>query len=182
METDLTKYVYEKMIDEASNYQWRIVFDTHKRALEIYFIIAIETEQDQYVQDVNGHVNQSELLQFEEILCFYDKNEQRIVPNNYLYAVPFDLKEGLEESFVDAVLKQLNILISNTRSQLRNFLLDDSQKEFTMQWNDVNMNSTLETMRKTNRYSTNRLTFTEDEEQSLVEQFKEEQHDGLERI
>ena len=57
MEKDITKYVHEKMMREANNYQWRIVLDSHKRALEIYFVITVDTEAERFVQDINGQVN-----------------------------------------------------------------------------------------------------------------------------
>lgn len=182
MATDLTNYVYEKMLTNAQNYQWRMVFDSHKHALEIYFVLETEIETDRYMQDVNGNVNHSGHLQFEEVVCFYDKNYQRIVPANYLYAYPFDPENGIEQVEVEAFLKQLNIQISNAHSRLRQFVLDDSQTEFAMSWNELNMKNTVETMRKTARYEANKLTFVNEEETSLVDQFKEEQHDGLERI
>lgn len=182
METDLTAYVYKKMLLEAKNYQWRIVFDSHKQALEIYFVVSLEAEEAKYVQDINGKVNRSELLQFENIACFYNEKENRIVPSNYLYAVPFNPEEGIDQGIVDAFLKQQHILVSGTRGQLREFLLDDQQKEFSMQWNASYAANTIDTMQKTNRYSVNKLTFNGEEDHSLVDQFKEEQHDGLERI
>jgi hypothetical protein len=181
METDLIKYIYEKMLAEAKNYQWKMIFDRHKHALEIYFTISLELNKEQYVQDINGNVNDSNLLQFEEVVCFYDINEQRVLPENYVYAVPFNPDTGIEQGEVDAFLKQLNIQISHARNQLREFLLDEGQEVFTMEWNEKNMDNTLATMRETNRYSTNLLTFLR-ENQSIVNQFKEEQHDGLERI
>ena len=90
MESDLTEYIYKKMLDEAKSYQWRIVFDSDKHAVEIYFIVALEAAEGEYVQDINGHVNRSKQVQFEEVVCFYDEKNQRILPSNYLYALPFD--------------------------------------------------------------------------------------------
>jgi hypothetical protein len=182
MATDLTKYIYEKMLADAKNYQWRMVFDTHKHALEIYFVLAVETEDERYVQDVTGNVNHSGELQFEEVICFYDQTIQRIVPENYLYAIPFDVEVGIEQVKVDAILKQLNIQISNGQSRLREFIIDDSQQEFVMVWNEQNMKNTVETLQETGRYSEESLTFLKEEDGSLVDQFKEEQHDGLERV
>ncbi len=182
MSNDLTMYVYEKMLDEAKGYQWRMVYDSYKQALEIYFVVSLETENPNYVQDVNGQVNRTEHLQFEEVACFYNQEENKIVPENYLYAVPFDSNLGIEKGTVDAYLKQQHILISGTRSQLRKFLLDDRQKEFSMEWNEVYVANSIQTMINTNRYEKDKLFFTNEEEESLVDQFKEDQHDGLERI
>lgn len=182
METDLTKYVYEKMLAEANNYQWRVIFDSHKHALEIYFVLEVDIEENRYVQDINGNVNHSGHVQFEEVVCFYDKANQRIVPENYLYAVPFDLEAGIDQVEVDAFLKQLNIQVSNAQTRMREFILDDSQETFEMIWNEHNMNNTVDTMLKTGRYLDKKLTFLKEKSGSIVDQFKEEQHDGLERI
>ncbi len=182
MSKDLASYVYEKMLAEAKNYQWRLVFDSHKQALEIYFVIALKAEEAKYVQDVNGSVNRSELLQYEHVACFYNADENRIVPGNYLYAVPFNPNEGIAKGIVDAYLKQQHILVSSVHGQLREFLLDDSQKEFTMEWNEKYVTDTINTMKETNRYASEKVSFVGKEDESLVEQFKEGQHDGLERI
>lgn len=182
MEKDLTKYVHEKMMREAKNYQWRIILDSHKRALEIYFVITVDTEAERFVQDINGQVNKTNILQFEDVVCFYDETNHRLLPQNYFNAIPFHPEEGIDEGLVDAFLKQLNIVVSGSFIKLREFLLDDSQDAFELQWNEMNMQKTVETLKATNRYSTNKRTFTADNEKSIVEQFKEDQEDGVERV
>jgi hypothetical protein len=132
---------------------------------------------------VNGEINDPGVIHFEEVVCFYDEDASKILPNNYLYAVPVNVKEGIEEGYVDAFLKQLNITLGKTNSQLRKFLEDGSENEFMLTWNELNMHSTIKTMQQTGRYSTKRLTLLkEEEDQSIVDQFKEDTHDGLERI
>lgn len=182
VETDLTHYIYEKMLDHAKNYQWRIVADSHKNALELYFVISLENETSQYVQDINGQVNEKSLIQFEDVICLYDESSNRIEPKNYLYALPFNVDDGIDEGLVDALLKQLNILVAGAKSQIREFLLDASQDEFTLEWHNVNFKNTIETLKDTNNYSMNRLTFEKQDNKSLVDQFKEENHNGVERI
>lgn len=182
VETDLTSYVYENMLEHAKNYQWRIVYDSYKRALEVYFVISFEQDTNQSVQDVNGQVNRSNLIQLEDVICFYDENNHRVVSKNYLYALPFNVEEGIEEGHVDALLKQLNIIIASAPSQMRDFLLDVNQDEFVLEWHEVNYKNTIATLKNTNHYAINRLTFEEQDNQSLVDQFKEGTHDGVERI
>lgn len=182
METDLTSYVYKNMLENANNYQWRIVYDSHKRALEVYFVISFEQDTNQSVQDVNGQVNRSNLIQLEDVICFYDENNHHIVSKNYLYALPFNVEDGIEEGHVDALLKQLNIIIASAPSQMRDFLLDANQDEFALEWHEVNYKNTIATLKNTKHYAINRLTFEEQDNQSLVDQFKEGTHDGVERI
>lgn len=182
MENDLIEYVHKKMITDGKNYQWRIVFDSHKNALEIYFTFSLETEKKHYVQDINGRVNRNNLLQFEDVVCLYDEKNHLLVPESYLCAVPFDVKKGIEEGKIDALLKQLNIVVSGAKAQLREFLSDPNQNEFSLIWSEQNFQRTIETLKSTNHYSTKRRTIQTQEDKNLVEQFKEEQYDGVERI
>ncbi|MEY8291144.1 DUF3013 family protein [Carnobacteriaceae bacterium 52-44] len=182
MDTDLSKYIYKTMLEKSTHYQWRIVIDSSKRALEIYFTVSLDIPPEQYVQDVNARVNESEQLNFEDVVCFYDEANNKIVPSNYLIAVPINLKEGVEEGYVDAFIKQLNIVASSAVGQIREYLADESRSEFSLIWNEQNMKNTVQTMRKTSNYSSNKLTLVTEEEESLVEQFKEDEDDGMERV
>lgn len=182
MERDLTQYVQSKMLQEAKNYRWQLILDSHKRALEIYFVITIELDNEHYVQDINGRVNDKHVIQFEDVVCFYDEDDHRLLPENYLKAIPFNPEKGIDEGLVDAFLKQLNIIIASAFSQLREFLIDGSQNEFNLQWNDTNLQQTIATLKNTNRYSINKLTFTSDKDQSIVEQFKGDDDVGVERV
>ena len=182
MTKNLAKYIYKKMLNEPRNYQWRVVIDEGKGAVEIYFVLTLELKAHENVQDINAQVNKEDTLYFEDVVCFYDKENTKIVPENYLYAVPLDAEVGIERGYVDAFLKQLNIVASNGRSQLRKFFAEESQQEFSLNWNEENMKNTVRTMRKTKKYSKEILDFSTNEEQSLVDQFKEEQYDGMERV
>lgn len=182
MNEDLSSYIYQKLTEEPQNYQWRIVSDSHKGAIEIYLAIRLEVGPKEYVQDITAQVNEQGVIYFEELVCFYNQLDHKILTKNYLRAVPVDPVEGIEAGYVDAFLKQLNIIFSTAKSDLRLFLEEDDLKEFSLDWNEENMENTIETLKKTNHYSRKRLIFSDEEEQSLVDQFKGENYDGLERI
>lgn len=182
VETDLTQYIYEKMLSHTKNYQWRIVADSHKNALELYFVVSIENTTGQYVQDVNGQVNENNLIQFEDVICIYDETNNRIEPENYLYALPFNVEVGIEKGHVDALLKQLNIIVAGAKSKVREFLLDASQDEFSLEWHELNFKNTIDTLKNTNNYSMDRLIVEKQDDKSFVDQFKEDNHNGVERI
>ncbi len=182
MDLDLGEYIYAQLLDEAKHYRWRVVLDSEKRAIEIYFAVHVEVDENQYVQDLNAAVNNAETFYFEEVVCFYDETNLKVVPNNYLEAVPVDPAIGVEKGYIDAFIKHLNILASNAMSGLRIFLRDDSKTEFSLSWDRENMNNTIETMKNTNHYSTEYISFFEEEDESLIKQFKEDKNDGVERI
>lgn len=179
---ELSNYIYDKMIQETRNYQWRVISDSHKGAIEIYLAIEVEVGANQFVQDVTGQVNAEGVIFFEEVVCFYDRTNNKIVKNNYLNAIPVDPAQGIEAGYVDAFLKQLNIRISTAKNELRSFLSEKEKKEFSLTWNEENMKNTVETMKRTNNYSQKKLIFSAMDEKSLVEKFKGESYDGLERI
>ena len=182
MAGELSTYLHQEMIKESRNYQWRIVSDSHKGAIEIYLAISIDVAPNQFVQDVNAQVNLPGEIIFEEVVCFYDQTNNKIIKENYLCAIPLDPVVGVEEGYVDAFIKQLNITFSTAKSQLRIFLESEEEKEFSLKWNKENMDNTVETMKQTNNYSRKQLIFSTAKERSLVDQFKGEKYDGMERI
>lgn len=179
---ELSTYLHQEMIKESRNYQWRIVSDSHKGAIEIYLAVSIDPAPNQFVQDINAQVNVPGKIYFEEVVCFYDQTNNKIIKENYLCAIPLDPVAGVEAGYVDAFLKQLNITFSTAKSQLRIFLEREEEKEFSLTWNQENMENTVETMKQTNHYSREQLIFSTDKERSLVDQFKGDQYDGMERI
>lgn len=182
MSVDLGSYLYKNMLEKATYYQWKIIVDRSKRALEIYFTISLDIPDEQFVQDTNANVNESGQLNFEDVVCFYDEVNNKIVPQNYLVAIPLNINKGVEQGYVDAFIKQLNIIVSNANGQIREYLADESQKEFSLVWSEQNMENTIHTMQKTENYQTNILTVEFEEKMSLIDQFKEENNGGMERV
>ncbi len=182
MDLELSEYIYKKLLNEAKHYRWKIVLDSHKKAVEIYFVVHIDVEENQHVQDINATVNDSGKLYFEEVVCFYDETSTNIVPINYLKAIPLDPVIGIEKGFVDAFLKHLNILASDAISGLRLFLNDETRTEFSLTWDTQNMENTITTMKNTNHYSIDHIPFQTQEDESIIEKFKEDQNGGVERI
>lgn len=179
---ELSTYLHQEMIKESRNYQWRIVSDSYKGAIELYIAVSVDLTPNQFVQDINAQVNSPGEIYFEEVVCFYDQTNNKVITENYLCAIPLDPVVGVEAGYVDAFLKQLNITFSTAKSQLRLYLESDTEKEFQLQWHEENMENTVNTMKRTNHYSREQLIFSTVKEKSLVEQFKEEKYDGMERI
>ena len=119
MKEELGEYIHEKLIEEAKHYQWKIIMDSSKSALEIYFTVSLDIDENHYVQDGNATINDSGKLIFEEVLCFYDEMNSKIAPSNYLIAIPLNPAVGIEQGYVDAVMKQLNIIASSAIGDLR---------------------------------------------------------------
>ncbi len=110
MDGELSTYIYDKLTESSQNYQWRIVSDSHKGAVEIYLAVRLEVAPKEFVQDITAQVNDEGVIYFEEVVCFYDQTDNKIITDNYLRAIPVDPVQGVEAGYVDAFLKQLNII------------------------------------------------------------------------
>lgn len=73
---------------------------------------------------------------------------------DYLVAIPFDSKKGIEKGLIDAVIKQLRIVMTEGQSDLLDFATDPTIETFELNWNEADFKGTLETYRETGRYNT----------------------------
>lgn len=183
MEQDLASYIDSQIKVMYPIFQWRVVKDTKKQLVEVHFTFTVEVDDSVQVQDVLGQTNDQGYIQFEDVVCFYDPAFSHIQPQNYLEAVAFDSEEGLEKGYVDAFLKQLNIVTTEGSFKLKDFIEDLSAESFELQWSERNLQGTIETMKALGRYEDEKIYMNLDEEESLIEQLtKDGQHDGVERI
>lgn len=183
MEKDLASYIDAQIKVMYPIFQWRVVKDTKKQLVEVYFTFTVEVDDTVQVQDTIGQTNDQGYIQFEDVVCFYDPAFSHIQPHNYLKAVSVDSEEGIEKGFVDAFLKQLNIVTTEGASELKDFITDLSAETFELEWSDRNLEGTVETMKATGRYEEEKIYMNLDEEETLIEQLtKDGQHDGVERI
>lgn len=183
MGKDLASYIDSQIKEMRPVFQWRVVKDTKKRLVEIYFTFMVKVENSVQVQDMLGRTNDQGYIQFEDVLCFYDPAYSHIQPKNYLHAVSFDSYAGIEKGFVDALLKQLNIVTTSGISDLKEFVENVTAGEFELKWNNRNLEATIETMKAIKRYDEEKICMNLEEEESLIDQLtKDGQHDGVERI
>lgn len=183
MDKDLAEYIDSQIKAMYPIFQWRVVKDTQKRLIEIYFTFTVEVSDSVQVQDVLGQTNTQGYIQFEDVVCFYDPAYSHIQPQNYLQAVEIDNDEGIEKGYVDAFLKQLNIVTTEGASDLQDFIEDLGAEEFELHWSERNLEGTIATMKATGRYDEEKMYMNLDEEETLIDQLKKDgQNGGVERV
>lgn len=182
--THLATYINDYLKEMQPNYQWKVVQNSEQHIVEVFFTFKVDVDESIQVQDAEGKLNEPGVIQFEDVLCFYDPALSHVAPQHYLRAFEMDYQTGIEKGFVDAVLRHLNIVVTQGSAALRDFAVDDTAGEFQLEWNDRNLNGTIETMKATNRYDPVHLQIVEDEEdKSFIEKIKgDEEDDGVERI
>lgn len=183
MDRDLASYIGAYLREMYPLFKWRVVKNMKKHLVEVYFTFQVEVDETIRVQDVLGQVNDEGVIQFEDVVCFYDPRYSHVQPQNYLQAVPLNSEAGLEKGFVDAFLKQLNIVIIEGTSMLKEFIQHASSESFELHWNERNVKGTIQTMKSTGRYNEEKIYMDLNGEESLIKQLtKDEQYDGVERV
>ena len=183
MSNDLSEYIDDELKEMLPNFKWKIVKDSRKNLIEIYITFHIETDDSHQVQDMVGKNNEPGLVQFEDVICFYDPAYAHVKPQNYLAAFSMDSHVGIEKGYVDAILRQLNYTTKKGKVELREFLADDFSDVFTLSWKESNLLNMIDTLKETGRYSEEKLLMDLDEERSFLEKLKKDDaDDGVERV
>ncbi|MER2063532.1 MAG: DUF3013 family protein [Alkalibacterium sp.] len=183
MSNDLTGYLDSELKKILPNFKWKIIQDSKKNLIEVYVTFHLKTDEKHQVQDVIGRNNEPGLVQFEDVICFYDPAYSHVKPQNYLAAFSMDSHSGIEKGYVDAILRQLNYTTKKGKAELREFLNDDFSDSFTLTWKDSNLQNMVKTLKETGRYSEEKVPMNLDDERSFIEKLKEDgANDGVERV
>ncbi|WP_208559653.1 DUF3013 family protein [Marinilactibacillus kalidii] len=183
MKSDLATYIDDELKLIYPVFQWKVVKNTKKRLIEVYVTFNVEVDDSLQVQDITGKSNMPGMIQFEDVVCFYDPAYSHVKPQNYLEAVIMDSHRGIEKGFVDAFIKYLNIVVETGITDLESFATDDVTGEFKLIWNTHDFEGSIQTMKSIQRYNEEKLQMMLDEEKSFLDQIKKDEvNGGVERI
>jgi|SRR5699024_802635 len=180
---ELAEYIDHTFTEMQPNFQWKVVKDSAKHIVETFISFKIDVPENIQVQDSEGTVNEPGILQFEDAICFYDPSISHVSPDHYLKSFIFDMKKGIEQGFVDAICKHLNIVVTQGSAEMRDFVKEPHYEQFELSWNDVNFQGTIDTFKDIGRYRHNLLQMDIQQKESLIDQLKgSKNHDDVERI
>ncbi|WP_225744118.1 DUF3013 family protein [Marinilactibacillus sp. Marseille-P9653] len=183
MKSDLATYIDDELKSIYPVFQWKVVKNTKKRLIEVYITFNVKVDESLQVQDVTGRSNMPGSIQFEDVICFYDPAYAHIKPQNYLEAVIMNSHTGIEKGYVDACIKQLNIVAEAGITELEKFALDNVSGEFRLVWSDRDLEGAVQTLKSLDRYDEEKIQMKLDEEESFIDQIKkDEANGGVERI
>lgn len=178
----LTNFIKEQLYLNRADFQWKLIQNSNKKVLELFFTFRIEPEFEEHVEDIFGQKNKAGYIQFEDALLFYDPKESITSTDQYLYAIPVATNQGVEKGMIEATLKHLILTINAGRNQLREFLRDPGQQYFELEWNEQNFLESVRLLKDTNRYDNELLDIDFEAEESLMDELKEKTNDGVERV
>ncbi|GEK89981.1 Protein of unknown function [Alkalibacterium putridalgicola] len=183
MSKDLSGYIDNELKEMLPNFKWKIVKESKKNLIELFLTFHVETDEEYQVQDMIGKNNEPGLVQFEDVICFYDPAYAHVKPQNYLASFSIDSHTGVEKGYVDAILRQLNYTTKKGKVELTEFLRDDFADSFALTWKESNLQNMIDTLKETGRYSEEKIPMNLDDEQSFLEKLKKgDANDGVERV
>lgn len=153
MEKSMIEKIHETMISMHFPCEWRVEWFKQKHMIEIAVMIPISLgNRTQKVRDRYGDTNIDADFVFEDTLLLYDVHLAKISDDNYITAIEFDEPDGLYGGTILAICKNLRITVGEAITQLQEFLSDDEQARFEMEWNNENYQSTIQTLKDTGRF------------------------------
>lgn len=179
---NLVDYIQERLYETNPIFQWKLLIDTKKKTLELFGTFQIETETEVHVQDDYGQKNDEDYIQFEDSIIFYDPEISLVNTENYLYALPISIEQGVEKGLVNNLLNQMNRVYNAGRSELREFLRDPGLTTFELSWHENSYLQSLELLKETGRYNTEILSIDFDQEKTALDELKGNTDDSVERI
>lgn len=182
-EKELAAFIDAYFTKMRPNFQWKVVKNSVTHTVEVFFTFQVPLPSFVQVQDSQGTRNRSGELNFEDVICFYDAQRAHIAEEAYLQTFAFDAERGIEEGYVEAVCKHLNIVATQGSAELRDYVSMPTTDDFELQWHAVNFENTLQTLKDLNRYNPNRLKMDVQTGESFLEQLKGSMSDDdVERI
>ena len=183
MSNDLSGYIDRELGEMLPNFKWKIIKNSKKKIIEIFLTFHVETSESAQVQDMIGKNNEPGLVQFEDVICFYDPAYAHVKPQNYLASFSMDSYAGIEKGFVDAVLRYLNYTTKKGKVELVEFLENEFADTYTLTWKDSNLQNMIDTLKETGRYNEEKVPMELNDDKSFLEKIaKDDANGGVERV
>lgn len=162
---DIQTFIHNYFEENKPSFQWKVEQSTPQKLVNVLVSFKKDIPADIQLQDVYGTFNQSGVLQYEDSICFFDSFTADVHEENYLKTFSFDNQEGIEEGLVEAICRQLILTFSQGTHSLDEFLKDNKEQKFQLVWNDRNLDSTIGTLKLSNRYSYKRLMIVDEQKE-----------------
>lgn len=128
----ILSYLDEQL--EKIPYDTAIDWDTRNHTIEVVFRLFGENKAQLAIDDAEGVLSEEEVIMFEDGILFYDPQKSKFDEEDYLAAIPFNGKKGLEKAILDATIVYLKEVLDQGQDELLDFLADDAQEVFELKW------------------------------------------------
>lgn len=152
MQKSMIEYIHTAMKGHHFPCEWRIEWFKQKNMIEVVIMIPAHANEDERIEDKYGNANIESFFVFEDAILLYDINLAEIQDDNYITAIKFDEPGGMYGGTMDALCKTLRIAVMQAMTRLEEFLKDEDQSVFFIEWNEENYQSTIQTLKNTGRF------------------------------
>lgn len=132
--------------------EWRIEWLKQKHMIEIVVMIPVELDAGKTMTDRYGMTSTRSNIIFEDTVLLYNARLAEIKNENYITTLAFDEPEGLYGGTIEAICKNLRLTVGEAIPQLQEFLNDENQHYFELNWNESSYKTTLKTLKDTGRF------------------------------
>lgn len=135
-----------------TQYQWKVEWNKKQQIVELYFLGEFVKPNNLILSDDSGNVSTGNQLLFEQLICFYDDKKSAFDPESYLEAFPNNHAEGFEVGYIQAILKQVNLVLAQQRSDIEEFINNPQIDEFEGKWQGIKLDQTIQSLKDIGRY------------------------------
>ncbi|EHI70903.1 DUF3013 family protein [Streptococcus ictaluri] len=126
--------VLEEEMDKHFQYDYAMDWDKKNHAVEVTFVLEAQNQDAIETVDDQGQVSKEDIV-FEDYVLFYNPQKSQFNAEDYLVTIPYEPKRGLSREFLAYFAQFLNDVATEGHSDLMDFLEDESQFDFGLEWN-----------------------------------------------
>lgn len=123
-EKNIETYLTDAVIDKLFPYEGEVFWNKKAYTFEIYGTIYADNTSRLSIVDVDDVVSSEEVMDFTDGVCFYEENHP-IEPSEFLYAIPFDRKKGIEKNVLQGLVAYFADVLEKGQEDLAAFITSD---------------------------------------------------------
>ncbi|MTD42329.1 DUF3013 family protein [Erwinia sp. CPCC 100877] len=127
-------YLDQQLSKKITEYDVALDWDNKNHTIEVVFRLFAENKENEQIDDAAGTVSTEDIIEFEDGVLFYHPEKSSFDEADFLAVIPYEGKKGLKKSLLDGFVDYLNVVLTEGQSDLLDFLADDEQEIFELNW------------------------------------------------
>ncbi|MBS7578196.1 MULTISPECIES: DUF3013 family protein [unclassified Enterococcus] len=140
--------VLETLFEQELPNDFEFIWDKKNFTIALCFIIDVHNPKHIELIDIDG-AESADNIAYEDAILFYHPIKSKFDPKEYLAAFPYQDKKGLSKEFLVALIAHLKFVLSEGESDLMDFLTDDLQDVFELNFHQADFQQKIENIEET---------------------------------
>ncbi|MBO0468039.1 DUF3013 family protein [Enterococcus plantarum] len=129
-------YLDQQITKKITEYDVALDWNSKNHIIEVVFRLFAENTTHEQIDDAQGTVSEEEIIEFEDSILFYNPDKSSLAEEEFLAAIPYEGKKGINQSVLDGFVDYLNDVLTEGQSDLLDFLTDEGQVVFELKWSE----------------------------------------------